>query len=97
MTPTDFEIFAKVMRSEALRRPYRSERYKEFVTKKEKDPHHIYGSVHGLKSTDLAIIPVTRLEHVGIQNKPVTQSQIREAIRWNWEYIKHLEEIIDAQ
>ncbi len=91
---SDFELFAYRMRNLALTKPYRSERYKTWLRERfpnADDPHHIFGSTMGMKSTDLMSIAVTRLEHSDIQHKPVTPEQVLGAVSNLMEYIKYLE------
>jgi hypothetical protein len=88
---TDFEIFVHRLRNLGLTQPHRSQRYKDFVTERVKDPHHILGSVFGLKSTDLCIVPLEHEEHGKIQNEKVTIEQVIEMVKWNWKYIEELE------
>ncbi len=91
---TDFEIFCFRLRNLALTKPYRSERYKKWLKERfpnSDDPHHICGSVHGMKSTDLLCVAVTRKEHSEIQHKAVTMDQVLGTISNLMEYVKYLE------
>ena len=91
---TDFQIFCFRLRNLALTKPYRSAKYKAWLKEKfpkADDPHHICGSVHGMKSSDLLAIMVTRKEHGEIQHKPVTIEQVVGAIQNLMLYVEYLE------
>jgi len=44
------------------------------------DPHHLFGSVHGMKSSDYGAIPLCREHHEEVTNNP----------KHNWELLPNL-------
>jgi hypothetical protein len=93
MTKTDFDIFVYRLKHEVgMTNPQRSQRYKDFITNRVQDPHHLMGSLGYLKSSDYCCIPLSHEEHMRIQNERVTPEQMIAIVRWNWKYIEHLEE-----
>ena len=93
---SDSEILFSRIRNIALKKPYRSEKFKKFVKSRsgsDLDFHHAFGSVHGLKSTDLLGVAVGREEHSrGEMSKDWLIEQMPKAIENLIEYVKHLEE-----
>lgn len=98
---SDDEIMFSRFRNVALENPHRSEQFKAFV--RARGPHgaefhHVFGSVHGLKSTDMLGVAVTHSEHMeGELNKDWIIEQAPGAIRnliayaiWQEEEIKRL-------
>jgi hypothetical protein len=68
----DLKILLKRLRNIALSDPARDERWLEKVrimpccecgASPTSDPHHIFGSVHGLKSSDICTVPLCRKCH----------------------------------
>ena len=63
----DGDILFRRIKNIALTKPHRSRTFKEFVklraTSEGQDFHHVFGSVHSLKSTDLLGVAVTREAH----------------------------------
>ncbi len=93
---TDAEILFSRLRNIALKKPHRSERFKKFVRERGTaglDFHHVFGSVHGLKSTDLMGVCVSHEEHMlGELNREWILEQMPKALENLLEYVKHLEE-----
>ncbi len=59
----------------------------------EKDPHHPFGSIGSLKTTDLACIPLSRIEHESIEDEySFAIWNLPLVFRTIFEYIKFLEE-----
>ena len=91
---SDIDLFLSRFRNLALTVPYRSERYKAYLREKyhfADDLHHVFGSVHGMKSSDLFLIAVTRAEHNKIQHERPTIEQLLGAVSNLIEYVKYLE------
>ena len=59
------------------------------------DPHHVFGSLGSLKSTDYAIIPVDRATHDAHQDdRGWLIDQLPLVFRVLFDYIAHLEAVI---
>jgi hypothetical protein len=71
MALTDLDLLYKRMRNFALTKPVRSRSWLQSIKhgpcvichRRGTDPHHIFGSVHGLKSSDLFTVPLCRECH----------------------------------
>lgn len=92
---TDLHLFLSRARSLiGLTAPYRSERYKKWLRARDERPvdfHHVLGSVHGMKSTDLMAITLTREEHQRVQNEPLSEYQFLGAVLNLMKYVEYLE------
>jgi hypothetical protein len=82
---TDLDILFKRLRHVFLTEPQRSRRYLQWVktipcvlcvenhltpAEGTTDPHHLFGSVHGLKSSDLTVVPLCREHHQEAEAHP---------------------------
>lgn len=93
MPEPDSEILFRRIRDIALRKPHHSKRYIKFVMDKSNVQdgtfHHVCGSVHGLKSTDLLGVAVNGKEHLeGEQNHDWIVEQLPKAIENLLEYVR---------
>lgn len=92
---SDTRILFSRCRDQALIEPARSRDYKKFIIGgMALDPHHVFGSVHGLKSTDYGIVAVSPLEHQTRQNQDEVEwgiDLLPQVFRNNWRYIQFLE------
>ena len=93
---SDSEILFSRIRNVALKHPHRSEKFKAFVRSRGfhgAEFHHVFGSVHGLKSTDLLGVAVFHKEHMeGELNKEWIIEQMPGAISNLLAYVEHLED-----
>ena len=83
------------LKSVAQTRPYRSERFKAWLREKSsgKDLHHVFGSVHGMKSSDLLAVMVEHGEHMsGEDSIDWLVEQMPEAVENLLRYVEYLEE-----
>ena len=69
----------KWLRNAALTKPARDKKYLEWLREQpcclcdrppRSEPHHIYGSVHGMKSSDYGAVPVCRECHNFYEQNP---------------------------
>ena len=95
---TDSLILFRKIKDVALRKPVQSERFKNFVTafqsagRPDLDFHHVFGSVHGLKSSGYLGVAVGRQEHSIGQDDPAwLLSKIPEAVGNLLKYAELLE------
>ena len=90
----DCEILFRRIKNVALRKPYRSRRFREFVLSRlpGKTFHHVFGSVHGLKSTDLLGTAEKGTEHLeGQRDRDWLIDKIPEAVGNLLRYVEFLE------
>ena len=83
------------LKSVAQTRPYRSSRFKTWLRERSpgKDLHHVFGSVHGMKSSDLLSVMVEHGEHMsGEENIDWLVEQMPGAIENLLRYVEYLEE-----
>ena len=82
---------------------YKNKKWKEYIKSMPcvkcgapaDDPHHILGSVHGLKSSDLFCVPVCRGCHQFYENNPTENHWlILETIKIQADFIKQVYEQI---
>lgn len=97
MPKTDSEIFYTRCRN--LGKPWRNEDYYKWLKAKypEHDLHHLLGSMGKLKLTDALIIPLTRIEHSKIHQRPGGDVEafiehLPKALELLQEYIDHLQD-----
>ena len=79
----DSLILFRKIKDVALRKPVQSKRFHDFVTngRPDLDGHHVFGSVHGLKSSGYLLVAVGRNEHsLGGDDQDWLISKIPEAI-----------------
>lgn len=71
---SDSKMLFKVLRNIALTNPCRSKKYIGWLKAKsgrtDLEFHHLFGSVHGLKSTDLLGVLRTHPEHMRLESHP---------------------------
>ncbi|GEM_PF-4069606 len=96
-TLNDNEILFLRIRDACLKKPHRSEAFMDFVRKRSAlenpDFHHCAGSVHGMKSTDLFGVAVSREWHNGVNlYSEQNRSKIPEALLNLFAYVETLEE-----
>ena len=93
---TDEVMLFKRIRDVALRLPYRSAGFIEWLKVRASgsfDFHHLFGSVHGLKSTDLLGVLRTREQHRHLELHPMENYDlIPEAIANLLAYVRELED-----
>jgi hypothetical protein len=97
-TLNESEIIFLRIKDVALRQPYRSPAFRKFVM--DRGPkmegmefHHVTGSVHGLKSTDLLGCAVTGNAHrAGQQHREWEISKLPEGFANLLAWAEHLEE-----
>ncbi len=90
---TDIDILYRKLRDISFKKPFRSEKYKKFVREKsgKETFHHICGSYHGLKSSDLLGIGLNAEEHSLIQNEKPTIEHIVKAVENLMRYIEEMQ------
>jgi hypothetical protein len=96
-TLSEGEILFLRIRDACLKHPYRSPAFMDFVRKRSLlngvEFHHLAGSVHGLKSTDLFGVAVTVEWHRQCTiYSEANRSKIPEALLNLFAYIEFLEE-----
>lgn len=91
---TGVMIALRRIRDVALIRPARSKKYKKWL--RDKFPycelHHVCGSVHGMKSSDYLLLPMTHEEHEQAQGESLNLDHIIRAIRLLMMYAEELEQ-----
>ena len=90
----DSLILFRKIKDVALRKPVQSERFKNFVKNDRPDVefHHVFGSVHGLKSSGYLGVAVSRQEHSIGQDDPAwLLSKVPESIGNLLKYAELLE------
>lgn len=98
---TDDRILFSRLRFVALHEPHRSRRFIAWLKSQEKkgEFHHVFGSVHKLKSTDLlGVIVEDHQEHMtGEQSIQWLMQQVPEAVANLLDYVKYLEAELEAR
>lgn len=91
---TDADILFRQIKNIALTKPYRSKKFMQFVRDRKPGStyHHVFGSVHSLKSSDLLGIAAPLDEHLkGEGDREWQLQQIPEAIANLLAYVEMLE------
>ena len=91
-------MIGKRLRNFALTKPVRSELWKRKIKAMQctnchhlaDDPHHIFGSVHGLKSSDICIVPLCRTCHEYFEEHGLTDELIEACFKIMHEYIRDI-------
>lgn len=83
----------KILRVFALHRPVRSREWLAYIRTlscsrhpgQRAEPHHIFGSVHGMKSSDIFTVPVCRSCHEYFEANPLAN----DGLILEWAKIAH--------
>lgn len=89
-------IFLRVARSVALERPVRNREWLDWVASRKcaacgedaAEAHHLFGSVFGMKSSDLFVVPICRKHHIELQNAPLSDARV-ERFLLSWLHLIH--------
>jgi hypothetical protein len=95
----DVEILFRRCKSEAMKRPARSRAVMMWFHQRYPgmDPHHVFGSLGSLKSSDYAIIPVDRPQHnLHQDDRGWLIDQLPLVFRVMFDYIAYLESRLEG-
>ena len=96
----EVEILFRRCKHEAMKSPARSARCLEYFRSRYPgmDPHHVFGSLGSLKSSDYAIVPVDRVTHSLHQDdRGWLIDQLPLVLRFMMDYISHLESLLEKR
>jgi hypothetical protein len=88
-----FEMFCKILRDEALRKPYRSEKYKKWVREQMGGStfHHVMQAVYGMKASDLLGVALLPEIHSLQQDEKISVENMVKAVVNLMRYVEYLE------
>ena len=88
---TDFELLCKRLRHISLTKPHRSKRFMSFVRKEGETFHHVFGSVHGMKSSDLCGMSLDGVKHSLKQDRKIEVEDVVAVVQNLIQYVEKLE------